>query len=298
VTKTRRAFAGFWRKAYEDGLTGLSSMVAYNLMLAIFPLALLALFIAGRILRSPEVADSVIQDARTIFPTAAESTLVDGVRRLQGTSTTVGIVALVSSIWVGASFWGALDTAFCRIYALPCRTWVRQKLFGFGMLLVTLLFIVASVAVPTLQSLLASSARDLPFGLDNVTGLVYWFTIVAGLVVLFGALCITYAAVPKGAIPWSCVWPGALGATIAMGIVDWAFPLYLTNISTLRVGTSAVFVLIALVWFYVLALITLSGAVVNELRFERVRSEETTASAEPPAATDAVAEPVQARDES
>jgi uncharacterized BrkB/YihY/UPF0761 family membrane protein len=126
--------------------------------------------------------------------------------------------------------------------------------------------------VPTLQSLLATSAKDLPFGLDNVTGLVYWFTIVGGLVLLFGALCITYAVVPKGSIPWSCVWPGALGATLAMGIVDWAFPLYLTNISTLRVGTSAVFVLIALVWFYVLALITLSGAVVNELRFERVRT--------------------------
>ena len=288
----------FWRKAYQENLTGLSSMVAYNLMLAIFPLALLALFVAGRILRSPDVADSVIQDARTIFPTAAESTLVDGVRRLQGTSTTVGIVALVSSIWVGASFWGALDTAFCRIYALPCRTWVRQKLFGFGMLLVTLLFIVASVAVPTLQSLLASSARDLPFGLEDVTGLVYWFTIIAGLLVLFGALCITYAAVPKGAIPWSCVWPGALSATIAMGIVDWAFPLYLTNISTLRVGTSAVFVLIALVWFYVLALITLSGAVVNELRFERVRSAETSAPGEPAAATDAAGAPVQARGES
>jgi membrane protein len=281
-----------------ENLTGLSSMVAYNLMLAIFPLALLALFVSGRILRSPEVADSVIQDARTIFPTAAESTLVDGVRRLQETSTTVGIVALVSSIWVGASFWGALDTAFCRIYALPCRTWVRQKLFGVGMLLVTLLFIVASVAVPTLQSLLASSARDLPFGLDDVTGLVYWFTIVAGLIVLFGALCITYAAVPKGSIPWSCVWPGALGATLAMGIVDWAFPLYLTNISTLRVGTSAVFVLIALVWFYVLSLITLSGAVVNELRFERVRSAGTSESAEPPGATDAAAAPVRAQRES
>ena len=47
-----------------DNLTGLASMVAYNLMLAIFPLALLALFVAGRILRSPDVADSVIQDAR------------------------------------------------------------------------------------------------------------------------------------------------------------------------------------------------------------------------------------------
>jgi membrane protein len=298
VTRARRWVVAFWRKAYMDNLTGLASMVAYQLMLAIFPLALLALFVAGRVLRSPEVADSVIQDARTIFPTAAESTLVDGVRRLQGTSTTVGIVALVSSIWVGASFWGALDTAFCRIYALPCRAWVRQKLFGFGMLLVTLLFIVASVAVPTLQALLTSSTRDLPFGLDNVNGLVYSVTIAAGLVVLFIALCITYFAVPKGTIPWSCVWPGALGATVAMGIVDWAFPLYLTNISTLRVGTSAVFVLIALVWFYVLALITLGGAVLNELRFERVRSAETSASPAPPAATDAAGAPVRARGES
>jgi beta-glucosidase len=40
---------------------------------------------------------------------------------------------------------------------------------------------------------------------------------------------------------------------------------------TLRIGTSAVFVLIALVWFYVLALIVLCGAVINELRFERLR---------------------------
>jgi YihY family inner membrane protein len=264
--------SAFWRKAYQDNLTGLASMVAYNLLLSIFPLALIALFVAGRVLRSEELANSVISDARTIFPTAAESTLVEGVRRLQETSTTVGVVAVVSSLWIGASFWGALDTAFCRIYSLPCRSWVRQKLFGFGMLLVTLTFIVASVAVPTLQALLASSANDLPLGLDGVTGLVYWATIVAGLAILFGALCATYAAVPKGSIPWSCVWPGALSATLATGIVDAAFPLYLTNISTLRIGTSAVFVLIALVWFYVLALIVLAGAVVNELRFERVRS--------------------------
>ena len=62
------------------------------------------------------------------------------------------------------------------------------------------------------------------------------------------------------------MWPGALAATVAMGIVDLCFPLYLDNISTLRIGTSAVFVLIALVWFYTLALILLSGAVVNDLR--------------------------------
>src|SRR4051794_26211024 len=260
-------------------------MVAYNLLASIFPLALIALFIFSRVLQSPELAASVLADAQTVFPKAAESTLTALIERVQQASTTVGIVALISSLWVGTSFWGALDTAFCRIYHLPCRSWVRQKLFGFVMLGVVLLFIAASVVVPTVQSLLLTGAQDLPLGLGDQRDLVYWLTIALGLAILFVALCITYAAVPKGAIPWACVWPGALAATMAAGVLDFAFPIYLSTTSTLRIGTSAVFVLIALVWFYVLALIVLGGAVINELRFERVRPAETAASPEPLAAT-------------
>ena len=268
--RVRAAVTSFWRKAYEDNLTGLSAMVAYNLLLSIFPVALVALFIAGRVIRSPELQDSVLIDLERIFPTAAETTLSEAVRRLQQSSTTTGILAIVAAVWFASSFWGALDTAFCRIYHRPCRSWVRQKLFALGMFVVVLLFIVASVAVPALQSLLATSAEDLPFGLSSVRGLVYWGTLVLGIVVLFVALCLTYLLVPRGPVPWRSVWPGALGATIAMGIVDVCFPLYLQNVSTLRAGTTFVFVLIALVWFYALALILLAGAVVNELRFERL----------------------------
>jgi membrane protein len=271
VTRAGSAVTRFWRKAYEDNLTGLAAMVAYNLLLSIFPLALVALFVAGRVLRSPEVQLSVLDDLRRIFPSAAEETLTEGIRRLETTSTTVGILAVATAAWVSASFWGSLDTAFCRIYHRPCRTWVRQKLFALGMLVFVLLFIVASVAVPTMQSLLVTGTSDLPFGLSNVRGLVYGITLVAGIVLLFVALCVTYAVVPKGTVPWRSVWPGALGATVAMTVVDYAFPLYLQNVKSLQIGTSAVFALITLVWFYALAMILLSGAVVNELRIERAQ---------------------------
>jgi membrane protein len=277
MQRITRSLAEFWRKAYTDGLTGLAAMVAYNLLLSIFPLALIALFVAGKVLRSPELQASVLADAQRILPHAARSTLTGAIHSVERASTSVGVIALVSSLWVGASFWGALDTAFCRIYHLPCRSWVRQKLFGIGMLAVVLLFIAASVVVPTVQALLASSARNLPLGLSHVRGLVYWVTIAAGLVVLFAALCATYIAVPKGRIPWGCVWPGALGATAAMGIVDAAFPLYLGNVSTFRFGSSAVFALITLVWFYALAMILLAGAVVNDLRFEVVCAKKAAA---------------------
>ena len=263
-----RPFASFWRKAYEDNLTGMAAMVAYNLMLSVFPLALVALFVAGRILSSEEIEASVVEDLQRLFPAAAESTLLDGLRRVQDSSATVGILAIVAATWFSSSFWGALDTAFCRIYHRECRSWVRQKLFALGMLGVVLLFFVATVSIPALQGLIVGHRDDLPFGLGEVRGLVYTLSLVGGLLILFGILCLVYWRVPRGSIPWRCVWPGALGALVAMGIVDYVFPLYLTNVSSLRLGTSFLFVLIVLVWFYVLALILLAGAVVNELRFE------------------------------
>jgi membrane protein len=271
-----RAVAAFFRKAYEDNLTGMAAMVAYNLMLSVFPLALVALFVAGRILASEDVESSVVDDLQRLFPDAAESTLLDGLRRVRESSTTVGVVAIVAATWFSASFWGALDTAFCRIYHRECRSWVQQKLFGLGMLAVVLLFFVATVSIPALQGFVVRGTEDLPFGLGSIRGLVYGVTLAGGMALLFGILCLIYWRVPRGPIPWRCVWPGAAGALLAMGVVDYAFPLYLSNVRTLRIGTSFVFVLIVLVWFYSLALILLAGAVVNELRFEGRRAPQAT----------------------
>ena len=156
-------------------------MVAYNLMLSVFPLALVALFVAGRVLSSEDIEASVVDDLQRLFPAAAESTLLDGLRRVRSSSTTVGIVAIVAATWFSSSFWGALDTAFCRIYHRECRSWVRQKLFALGMLVVVLLFFVASVSLPVLQGFVVNGAEDLPFGLGDVHGLVFALSLLGGV---------------------------------------------------------------------------------------------------------------------
>jgi membrane protein len=257
----------FYRKAYGDNITGLSAMVAYNLLLSILPLALLALFIAGRVLGSGDLERSVLSDLRQLFPDAEQSTLRSLLNTLEQHSTRIGIVALVTGIWFGASFWGALDTAFCRIYHFECRTWVQQKRFGLAMLAVVLLFMAATVVVPAVQSLLVAGRENLPFGLDEIGGLVYAATLVIGLAVLFVILCVIYGAVPNATVPWRAIWPGAAAATAAIGAIDYAFPLYLGNVSTIAgFGTTFAFVAIVLVWFYVLAIIILGGAIINALR--------------------------------
>jgi membrane protein len=211
----------------------------------------------------------VLRDLRRIFPSATEATLTRAVDNIEGSTGSTGILALVASVWIGASFWGALDTAFCRIYHCECRSWLRQKRFALVMLVVALLFMAATVAVPTLQSILVSGAAELPLGLSDVNGLVFGLSLVAGLALIFLILCVIYWRVPSASVPWLAVWPGALAATAAIGGIDYAFPAYLSNVSTIaQFGTTLVFVLIVLLWFYALAIIILGGAVVNAIRFE------------------------------
>jgi len=244
-------------------------MVAYNLMLAVFPFTLLVLFIGGQVLKIKGVETSVLTDLQRLFPNTESATLSDVLARIEDNTATIGIAAFAGSVWIGASFWGAMDTAFCRIYHVPCRGWIEQKRFSFAMLGVVLIFIALSIFVPTLESALVSSTDRLPFGLSGIEALDKMLLLGAALLITFGICSVIYWAVPKAPVPWRAIWPGALFVTIGAGLANWLFPLYLTNVSSLsRFGSTLGFILIALLWFYLLSLGIMAGAVINSLRFE------------------------------
>src|SRR6201991_1421542 len=268
-SRFRAWLVAFCRRTYSEKVTGLSAMVAYNLMLAVFPFTLLVLFIGTQVLKIHGVETSVLNDLQRLFPNTESNTLEDVLQKIQDNSATIGIAAFVGSLWIGASFWGAMDTAFCRIYHVPCRGGLEQKRFSFAMLFVVLLFIAASIFVPTLESTLVSSTDKLPFGLSGIEGLDKLLLLGAALLITFLICSVIYWAVPKAPVPWHSIWPGALFVTFAAGLANWLFPLYLTNVSSLsKFGSTLGFVLIALLWFYVLSLAIMAGAVINSLRYE------------------------------
>jgi membrane protein len=259
----------FWYRAYRENVTGLSAMVAYNLLLAVFPFSLLVLFIFSQVLKVDGIEASVYADLQRLFPSASENTLRDILDSIRSNSAAIGVVAIAASIWIGASFWGAMDTAFCRIYHVRCRTWWEQKRFSLVMLLVVVAFFLGTVILPAIEGALLRSTDSLPFGLDEVQSIddLALFALTLGLNFLVCSLI--FWLVPKGHMPWSAVWPGALFTTVVSGIANWLFPLYLSNVSTLSLfGTTAAFILIALLWFYLVALTLLAGAVINSLRHE------------------------------
>jgi YihY family inner membrane protein len=269
MRQTRPWLHAFWNRAYRENVTGLSAMVAYNLMLAVFPFALLVLFVGGQVLKIHGVEASVLDDLKRLFPNVEQHTLTDVLNRIEENSTTIGIAAFFGSLWIGASFWGAMDTAFCRIYHVECRGWVEQKRFSFAMLAVVLLFIAASIFLPAMESTLVASTDRLPFGLSDIKAIDTALLLGAAILITFLISSVIFWAVPKGHMPWRAVWPGAAFVTFSAGIANWLFPIYLSNVSSLsRFGSTLGFILIALLWFYMLSLALLAGAVINSLRHE------------------------------
>jgi membrane protein len=260
----------FWNRAYKENITGLAGMVAYNLMLAVFPFALLVLFIFGQLVDSPDIERSVILDIQRLFPNIEQEALMNAIDRVRSSSTTIGIAAIVGGIWIGASFWGAMDTAFCRIYHVECRGWVQQKRWSLVMLAALTLLLAASVIVPSIEGAAVSSAEDLPLGLSDIGPTRTIVLIVGGFAVTFLIVSAIYWAVPKGHMPWRSVWPGALFFAVVLSVGNYIFPLYLDNVSDLhRIGGTIGFILVAMVWFYLISLALLAGAVINSLRHER-----------------------------
>jgi YihY family inner membrane protein len=228
------------------------------------------LFIFGRVVDSPDIEHSVILDIQRLFPNIEQDALASAIERVRESSTTIGIAAIVGGIWIGASFWGAMDTAFCRIYHVQCRGWVEQKRFSLVMLVGLLVLLAASVTVPTVESAVLSRAEDLPFGLSEFGATRTAIFVIGGLVVTFALSAAIYWAVPKGHMPWRSVWPGALFFSLVTAAGNYIFPLYLNNVSDLhRIGGTIGFVLVALIWFYAVSLVLLAGAVINSLRHEK-----------------------------
>ena len=81
-TRTARArgwLSAFWHRAYVENITGMAAMVAYNLALAVFPFALLVLFIFGKVVGTGELEDTVIKDLQGIFPAIEQDSVRNAV---------------------------------------------------------------------------------------------------------------------------------------------------------------------------------------------------------------------------
>lgn len=255
---------GFRRSRAND----LAAAVAYYALLAIVPTVLALISTIGFILRSEEGYRQAVDLILWIVPEGLTSQGVQTLPRLREQSAIYAIASLVGFLWIGSTFFAALGRAMNRVYRVPDRTPVQQRVRGFiGILVFSVLFTISVIAATIPTVVLGIDEGALPLGLERwpiFTGLyqaVSYIVAVLVAILLFGVI---FRIVPAARQEIEDVVPGAVVIGIAFVIVAQVFPAYLRIVAGWNViGGTAGLLSLVLIWFYVLAHLFLFGAYIN-----------------------------------
>lgn len=229
-----------------------ASALAFNTLLAMFPLMLGILAIIGLSIRDPAAEASFQALIVATFPATAQPELI---RALHGVKDSAGLLAVISItglIWSGSGIFATMEFGFAQIFGIPQRDTVRQKLMGFVMLIVLVVAVGVTVGVNALAGLLPAA---------------WLLSFVVGATAMVALLVLLYRLVPNRTYPLREVLPGALLAGVLIEVLSLVFPLYehiAGGFNTYGAQFALFFVLAA--WFYLLSNLVLLGAVYNKFR--------------------------------
>ena len=267
VVKGFKSILAFISKFNYDWVLSLASGLAFNLMVAIIPLIIAIIALAGFIFGglNPSIQEQLIQQIQHIFPPPIPSQEVVGLalNTLNKDAGALGIIAIVTAIIGGSGLFVAMEGQFDIIYQIPTRGIIQQYIMALGMLLVFVLLAPFMLFTNSLPTVLQSFAqKTLP---SQITSSGFGFvilTIFCGLIATWVLIEIIYLVVPNQHISFRDSWFGALLAAIAVQAYLQLFPFYATHFLGGYTGTVG-FAIIFVFFFYFFAVILLGGAEVN-----------------------------------
>src|ERR1700736_3035364 len=156
------------RKFLEEQAPNWAALIAWNTLLAMFPIVVFAASLLGYALKFFGEANAAIY--RTIFSaipgdTNQQDQMIRAVSGVKSNSGILLIVGLVGLLWGGSALFGIMEQAFAVIYHTMPRDFIRQKLISVGM--VFLFTVLVGVAVPT--SALLPALKNIP----NIPAFLY-----------------------------------------------------------------------------------------------------------------------------
>jgi membrane protein len=262
-----KSLQAFITKFNNDWVLSLASGLAFNLMVAIIPIIIAILALAGFIYGglNPSIQEELIQQIQQLFPPPIPSQEIVGLalNALNKDAGILGVIAIVTAIIGGSGLFVALEGQFDIIYQIRTRGIIQQYLMALGMLLVFVVLSPFMIFANTLPTVIHSFAQKiLPSQITNGGFGFVLLTIFCGLLATWVLLEIMYLVVPNQHISFRESWFGALLAAIAVQAYLQLFPFYTTHFLSGYTGTVG-FAIIFVFFFYFFAVILLGGAEIN-----------------------------------
>ncbi len=269
----------FLTKFNNDWVMNFSAALAYNLLMAIFPIAIAVLVILGLVLNhlSPQTYNTVESQLMHAFPgTLSSKGVIDSINiQLKRDSGILGIIAVVLAIFNGSRLFILIEGCFGIIYHVRQRKVIRQNLMAIGMLILFIILIPIMVFASSLPTIAVTVLQRTSLSsLFNNGFVAFLVGIIGSFIASFILFQAIYMVVPNQHISWKHSWLGSVIAAVLMVIYLTLFPLYVSHFLT-GYAASISTVIILLIFFYYFAVILLLGAEVNAFFSEHVKSTPT-----------------------
>jgi len=259
----------FLRKFLNDWSLNFAAMLAYNLLIALLPIAVALFGILGLILKNyPDIQKEVEDKIINSFP--SDNTTRAGIKQvvdlafnqLSMDAGAVLAIGIIFALFGSSRLFIAIDKCMTIIYRLPEREFLRENMLAFGMLFMFIIIIPIMIAASSAPSVLISV---IPGGGGRFG--TFMAGIICSLIVAFILFEAIYWLIPNKKMSFKVTWCGALFAAVTLEIFIILFPLYVRRFMGNYAGQIG-FAVILLLFFYYFATILILGAEINAFFFE------------------------------
>lgn len=256
-------------KFLDDRSFNWATLIAWGGLLAMFPILLVMASLLGVALGALHAPTSDLhKQIAAAFPgdEALQNVILAALDNFKQRSGVYAVVGFVGLLFGGSALFGAMEQGFSMVYQTRLRSFVRQKVMGFVMILV---FTVLGGLAIVSSSLLAEVTRlpVMPAFMHSATTdwLLQVLTGAASGFLLYAAI---YLVVPNRRQQWSMVWPGALVAGLLFELITLLFPLYISlNKGIANYGQVFALFFTLMTFFYLMGVVTMFGVELNTAMF-------------------------------
>jgi membrane protein len=273
--KDVKTLQAFWTKFNNDWVMNFAAGLAFNLITAIFPIAIAIIAIAGLIFVSfdPSFQNNLIHSIESVFPQQISSghILEPALITLSKNASFLLIFAVLVAIFGGSRLFVSIEGYFAIIYHTRQRDLIRQNLMALGMLFLFVILVPLMVLASSLPALVQSILQATPVSQIPGNGLIFTaLGILTALLIAWVLFEAIFIVVPNQHISFRNSWRGAVVSAVALEVYLYLFPFYVTHFLSNDTGQVG-FAVILLFFFYYFAVILLLGAEINSFFAEGVR---------------------------
>lgn len=264
LRRTGRILARTVRAFFADNVSRLGAALAFYITVAVAPLIVITLAVAGMIFQDESARDTVLGEMNRLMGANAAAVVTSVQPPSQSRNgvlaTTLGVATLVfGAMGVFAHLQDALNAIWRAAPRTDKGVWriVRRRLFSIATVLITGFLLLVSLVLSAMLSWFGAQwVGRLPFP----PWVLQAINLALAFVLTMTLFALIFKLLPDTRMKWRHVWLGAAVTALLFAVGKWALGLYLGRGTVTSAYGAASSAIALLIWCYYASQIVFLGA--------------------------------------